>query len=226
MPCADADKDNDITILDATAIQRYLVNLDKDKYGIGKPIDGSDPTPTPTDPPVIVNPTDPPVIDDPTDPPVVDDPTDAPDVQTQPLPNDFVAVIYCEAFGTDDASRNKEAKFDKQSATLTYDFPAASYVFVRNWDTGVQYCTDGWQGFVNPVTLVNQADLTQQFDKMYVPEGNHTLYLAKGEGDTWILGYDGSCIGPDPICPTDPDDPTDGPVHGGDPHLLIPAKHP
>lgn len=205
-PCADVDGDSKITIVDATAIQRYLAGM-PDKYNIDKYLDGSDPV-TPTTAPVT--PTDPP-YEPPTDPPY-EDPTDPPEITLDPLPNDFVAVIYCEAFGDDDASRNKEAKFDKQSATLTYDFPAASYVFVRNWDTGIQYCTDGWAGFVNPVTLVNQADLTQQFDKMYVPAGTHTLYLAKGSGDTWTLGYDGSVTpGPGPV---NPDDPTDPPVYG------------
>ena len=105
------------------------------------------------------------------------------------LKNKFVAVIYCEAFGTDDASRNKEAEFSS-NGTLTYDFPDASYVFVRNYDTGVQYCTDGWSNFANPVTLVNQAALTQQFDKMYVPSGQHTLYLTDNGNDTFTLGYD------------------------------------
>ncbi len=202
--CADVDKDKNITVIDATAIQRSIAGID-DGYGIGNYIDGSTP-PTP-------QPTDPPYYDDPTDPPYPDDPTEAPDVpKTSPLPNDFVAVIYCEAFGTDDASRNKEAKFDKQSATLTYDFPDASYVFVRNYDTGVQYATDGWAGFVNPVTLVNQADLTQQFDKMYVPAGTHTLYLIKGTGDTWTLGYTDSGVtpGPGPEDPTYSEDPTSG----------------
>lgn len=212
-PCADVDKDKSITILDATAIQRKLAGM-KDPYGIGKPLDGSDPDPT-----TAPQPTEPPYVE-PTDPPY-EDPTTAPDITLNPLPNDFVAVIYCEAFGTDDASRNKEAKFDKQSATLTYDFPDASYVFVRNYDTGVQYCTDGWAGFVNPVTLVNQADLTQQFDKMYVPAGTHTLYLAKGTGDTWTLGYDGSVTpGPGPII----DDPTDSPIIGGDDLTFTPGE--
>ena len=196
--CADVDKDTFITIVDATAIQRAIAGID-DGYGIGNYIDGT-PTPNPTDPPVHEDPTDPPYHEDPTDPP------EAP--QTSPLPNDFVAVIYCEAFGTDDVSRNKEAKFDKQSATLTYDFPDASYVFVRNYDTGVQYCTDGWAGYVNPVTLVNQADLTQQFDKMYVPAGTHTLYLIKGTGDTWTLGYTDSGVTPGPQDPTYSEEPT------------------
>ncbi len=216
--CADADNDKSITILDATVIQRYLAGLDKaaggrNKYGIGEDINGT-PTPPATDAPA---PTDPPVIDDPTDPPVVDDPTDAPDVQTRPLSNDFVAVIYCEAFGTDDASRNKEAKFDKQSATLTYDFPDASYVFCRNYNTGVQYCTDGWAGFVNPVTLVNQAKLTQEFNKMYVPAGSHTLYLIDNGNDTYTLGYDGN------VSPGSGHG-TDGPVHVGDDITFDPGE--
>lgn len=217
MACADVDKDKSVTIVDATAIQRKLAGMN-DPYGIGKYLDGSDPTTAPTQAQTDApTPTEPP-YDDPTDPPY-DDPTTP--VSLEPLPNDFVAVIYCEAFGTDDASRNKEAKFDKQSATLTYDFPAASYVFVRNWDTGIQYCTDGWAGFVNPVTLVNQADLTQQFDKMYVPAGTHTLYLAKGTGDTWILGYDGSVSpGPGP----GPDNPTDGPIIVGDDITFDPGE--
>ena len=222
-PCADADKDTQITILDATAIQRYLVDLDKDKYGIGKPIDGSDPTPTPTDPPVIVNPTDPPVIDDPTDPPIVDDPTDAPDVQTQPLKNKWVALVYCEEYSTDPASRTKEFEINQQSATLTLDFPGASYVFCRNYDTGVQYCTNGWTNFANPVTLVNQKTLAKEsdFEKMYVPAGSHTLYLIDNGNDTYTLGYDGSVSpGPGP----GPDDPTDGPVHVGDDITFDPGE--
>ena len=208
--CADVDGDGDVTVFDATVIQRWIAGLDHDKYSkINTEIDGT----TPVQPTTAPDPTS--AYEEPTYP-SYDDPTEAPDIPSlSPLPNDFVAVIYCEAFGDDDASRNKEAKFNKQSATLTYDFPAASYVFVRNYDTGIQYCTDGWAGFINPVTLVNQADLTATFDKMYVPAGTHTLYLAKGTGDTWTLGY---TDGGDLPTPT-PDDPTSGyedPTTGGD----------
>lgn len=202
-PCADVDKDKEITVMDATAIQRYLAGM-PDKYGIEKPLDGSDPV-QPTNP--YVEPT-----EEPTDDPWYDDPTEEPTpIPTPgPLPNDFVAVIYCEVSGIDDASRNKEAKFDKSTGTLTYNFEGDSYVFVRNYDTGVQYCTDGWQGFINPVTLVNQANLTQQFDKMYIPAGTHTLYLSANGDDTYTLGYGDGGYTPDPG-PYNPDDPTESP---------------
>ena len=204
-PCADVDNDKDITILDATAIQRFLAGMEN-KYGIGKYLDGTDPTTAPTTP--YVEPTTPYI--EPTDPYV--EPTDPYVPITKPLPNDFVAVIYCEAFGTSDQTRNKEEKFNKATGTLTFDFPAASYVFVRNYDTGIQYCTDGWQGFVNPVTLVNEHNLTAVFDKMYVPAGTHTLYLTESDNDTYTLGYGGGTVTPDPddpdptVSPIDPDD--------------------
>ena len=137
-------------------------------------------------------------------------------------------MIYCEAFSTDPTLRNKEAKFNKSNGTLTYDFPGASYVFVRNYDTGKQYCTDGWSNFANPVTLVNYdtmvaAGRSDFFDKMYVPEGTHTLYLSANGDDTYTLAYyDGGDVpdpGPDdPYYPTDPDDPynPDDPYDPGD----------
>ena len=212
LKCSDADKDNQVTILDATAIQRKLADLGN-PYGIGDYIDGSSPSPTeasaPTDP-----------YEEPTDPPY-EDPTTAA-IVAGPLPNDFVAVIYCEAFGDDDASRNKEAKFNKSTGTLTYEFPAASYVFVRNWDTGIQYATDGWSNFANPVTLVNQANLTGTFDKMYVPGGTHTLYLSYNSGDdtcTLQYGDGGEVI----VTPTQGSDPGPGPDPSGDDIYFIPG---
>ena len=208
---ADADKDNKVTILDATAIQRFLAAMGN-PYGIEGVIREGDDPDDPTEP---VTPT------DPTEPYV--EPTTAP-ITAGPLPNRFVAVIYCEAFGTDDASRNKEAEFNKSTGTLTYEFPAASYVFVRNYDTGIQYATDGWSNFANPVTLVNQANLTQQFDKMYVPAGTNTLYLVvDSASDTCTLGYyeGGEVVVPGP----GPDDPTEpvNPNPGDDDVLFIPG---
>ncbi len=136
------------------------------------------------------------------------------------LSNKFVAIIYCEASGTDDVSRNKEVEFSADG-TLTYDFAGDSYVFVRNYDTGVQYCTDGWTNFANPVTLINEKNLTGTFDKMYVPEGQHTLYLADNGNDTYTLSYDtGAVVDPVEPAPTTPDDsedvePTPTPTPGG-----------
>ena len=171
LACADADTDGEVSILDATEVQRYLAGMGN-PYGIDERFGGGS-----------VNPTQAPASD----------PTTAqqtPSIVAQPLPCDFVAVIYCEDSGVDDTSRNKEAKFDKATGTLVYDFVGPSYVFVRKWDGGVQYCTDGWQGRVNPVTLVNQANLTAQFDKMYVPKGTNTLYLTyDSKTDTCTLGY-------------------------------------
>ena len=173
--CSNVDGDNEVSILDATAIQRWLVGLDT-AYDLGKVIrDGSDEPAEPTEAP------------EPTDAPVV--PTEAPAIVTKPLPNKFVAVVYCEAAGTDDTSRNSEHAFNTATGTLTYEFIGPSYVFVRNFDTGVQYCTDGWSNFKNPVTLVNQNNLTSTFDKMYVPAGTYTLYLIVNDNDTCTLGY-------------------------------------
>ncbi|MBO4840258.1 MAG: hypothetical protein J5524_04075 [Bacteroidaceae bacterium] len=103
----------------------------------------------------------------------------------------FVAQIYCEGWATDDASGNKVFDFDA-SGTLTYTAPGASYVFVRNDETGVQYCTDGWTDFANPVTLVNQNSLSNpgNFEKFYVPSGEHTLYLVDNGNDTFTIAYD------------------------------------
>lgn len=106
-------------------------------------------------------------------------------------PSKYIAVVYCEAFGDEGLSRNREFYFD-ESGRLTYDFPAASYVFIRNDDTGVQYYTDGWTDFANPVTLVNESSLLNpgNFDKFYVPSGEHTLYLQDNGDDTFTIVYD------------------------------------
>ena len=205
---ADADKDGDLTIIDATAIQRYLAELGN-PYGIGDVISGgSDPTPTEAP-------------ENPTEPPY-EDPTDAP-VQTQPLKNRWVAMVYCEEYSTDPAERTKQFDIDQQTATLTMDFPGASYVFCRNYDTGVQYCTNGWAGFVNPVTLVSQKSLENEsdFEKMYVPAGTHTLYLIDNGDDTFTLGYDGG-VTPGPSV-VDPTTGGDTPVVGGDDIIFTPG---
>ena len=196
---ADTDKDNEISILDATEIQRYLAGMGNPN-GIGAVIGGTVVTPDPTEAPTDE---------------LTQAPTEAPTITTQPLPNDFVAVIYCEDSGTDDTSRNKEAKFNKSTGTLVYEFVGPSYVFVRNYDTGVQYCTNGWQGKVNPATLVNQANLTAQFDKMYVPKGTNTLYLKyDSKTDTCTLGYVKGELSVEPgLTPTSGgNDPTTAPV--------------
>lgn len=219
--CADADKDNKVTILDATAIQRYLASLGN-PHNIGEVIRQG----------TVVNPTTP----EPTSEPYVEPtfapyvpPTTAP-MEAGPLPNDFVAVIYCVDFGDDDASRNKEVKFNKSTGTLTYDFPGESYVFVRNYDTGIQYCTDGWSEFANPVTLVNYNTMIEAgrgalFDKMYVPAGTNTLYLKVDKtSDTCVLGY---AAGGDPVVvnPTTPVvNPTSGPTPGSDDLTFIPGE--
>ena len=163
--CADADCDEEVSILDATEIQRYLAGF-PNTHDIGAVIGNQPATEEPTE-----------------------EPTDSP-FTAGPLPNRYVAVIYCELAGTDDTSRNKEAEFNKSTGTLVYDFVGPSYVFVRNYDTGIQYATDGWAGFVNPATLVNQNNLTSTFDKMYVPAGTNTLYLKyNSSDDTCTLGY-------------------------------------
>ena len=174
---ADVNGDDEVLVDDVSFIQRYLADMGNPYHIEEYFYPGGE----------VVEPTTAPA---PTDAPT---PTEAP-APTQgkelvKLSNKFVALIYCEEFGTTDADRTKEVAMDDYGR-LTYDFPAASYVFVRNYNTGVQYCTDGWSNFANPVTLVNQADLTGTFDKMYVPAGSHTLYLQPGEGDTFVLGYD------------------------------------
>ena len=194
--CADVDKDESVTIIDATLIQRFLIGL-KTGLAIGDYFyTGSvvEPTESPTEEPT-------------------EESSDAKDLVK--LANKFVVLVYCEAFGETDAERTKEFSMDDYGR-FTYEFPGASYVFVRNYNTGVQYCTDGWSYFANPVTLVNQANLTSTFDKMFVPGGTHTLYLQPGEGDTYTLEYDGNYK--DPGTSTDPTqgggtDPTQG---GGD----------
>ena len=215
--CSNADGDIEVSILDATAIQRFLAGFGN-PYDIGAVIrDGSGEPTEPTEEP------------EPTDPPVI--PTEAPVISTKPLPNKFVAVIYCEDSGTDDTSRNSEHFLDTNSATLTYNFPGASYVFVRNYDTGVQYCTDGWSNFANPVTLVNQENLTKTFDKMFVPAGKHTLYLIVNANDTCTLGYtDGdvvtaptSSVAPTTVSPTTAESANDISFVPGDASVANPA---
>ena len=180
---ADVDQDSKVTIVDATVIQRWLAGLPNKKEKINVLVNVNGGSVTPTEEPTYAEPT------------WEDDPTEAPyNPSVGPLPNKYVALIYCEAFSTDPASRTIEKEFDKSTGTLTFDFPADSYVFVRNWDTGVQYCTDGWSNFANPVTLVNQNALANEsdFEKMYVPAGTHTLYLSvDSASDTCTLGYGG-----------------------------------
>ncbi len=181
---ADIDGQEGLDVIDVTILQRYLATIGGNPYKVNEYFYVGGPAPQPTEAP---QPTTAPV----TEP--VEEPTTGPDglKDLVKLSNKFVALIYCEAFGTSDATRTKEVAMDAYGR-LTYEFPADSYVFVRNYNTGVQYCTDGWSNFANPVTLVNQADLTSTFDKMYVPAGTHTLYLQPGEGDTYTLEYDGS----------------------------------
>lgn len=101
----------------------------------------------------------------------------------------YVAVVYCEDWGTDGCSQ----EFDfSANGTLTYSAPGDSYVFIRDTSTGTQYCTDGWTDFANPVTLVNENSLSDpgKFDKFYVPSGEHTLYLVDNGDDTFTIAYD------------------------------------
>ena len=191
--CGDVDKSGSLSILDVTAIQRYLADIEN-PYNIGSEII---PGAEPTEPPYA-------------------EPTEAP-VEVGPLPNRFVLGIYCEAFSDDATMRNKEAEFDKSTGTLTYDFPGDAYVFARNYDTGVEYCTDGWTNFANPVTLVNYNTMKENgrgayFEKMYVPAGTQTIYLIVNSDDTCTLGYfEGGEVIVQPTQPVQPD-PTSAPA--------------
>ena len=195
--CANVDGDTAVSIIDATLIQKYLASVSI-PYDIGSYLDGEPETTAPQ--------------------PVTDAPqpyTDAPEptsgggtITPEKLANKWVAMIYCEAYSTDPASRTKQFDLDEYGR-LTYEFPGDSYVFCRNYDTGVQYCTDGWSNFANPVTLVNQNSLSDaaNFDKMYVPAGTHTLCLQyDSASDTATLSYD----------MTDPSGPVVTPTSGGD----------
>ena len=189
---ADVDGDDELAIIDATYIQRYLAGMSNPKkvaeYFYAGGVAPTEPATQPATTPVVPT----------------EAPTESGDQKTLvKLSNKFVAVVYCEAAGTSDATRNSEHNMDDYGR-LTYDFIGPSYVFVRNYNTGVQYCTDGWSNFQNPVTLVNQANLTSTFDKMYVPAGTHTLYLQPGEGDTYTLEYDGNYADPGTGGNTDP----------------------
>ena len=105
--------------------------------------------------------------------------------------SNFKAVVYSEGFGTNEATRTKEFTFDADGkVTLPY-CSDSSFVFVRNDSTGVQYCTDGWTNCANPVTLVNEADLSSpaNFEKLYLDPGTNTLYLLDNGDDTFTLSY-------------------------------------
>lgn len=197
---ADVDGADGITILDATYIQKYLANLGN-PYNIGGLIAGST---TPTQAPATQAPQ--------TEPEETEPEVQPTQPALKPLGNKFVACVYCEAFSTDETKRTKEFEFST-NGVLTMDFPDNSYVFVRNYDTGVQYCTDGWAGFVQSATLVNEHNLTGQFDKLVVPAGTHTLYLVDNGNDTYTLSYD-TMENPGPIETYGDDDPSEGPVTG------------
>ncbi len=167
---ADVDGEDGVTITDATYVQRYLAHY-PDPFDIGAYIS------TGTSDVTIA-----------TTPIETQQPTSAPRVLER-LSNKFVAIIYCEAAGTDDASRNTEQSFSEYGV-LTYEFQGPSYVFVRNYDTGIQYATNGWSNFANPATLINENALTDTFDKMYVPAGTYTLYLSDNGNDTFSLEYE------------------------------------
>lgn len=126
----------------------------------------------------------------------------------------FVAVIYCEAAGTDDASRTTTQAFDSEGK-LTYDFVGEAYVFVRNTDNDVQYLTEGWTDKANPVTLLKEDGLTSP-DKLYVPKGKNVLTLSAGEDDTFTLGYE-AAKEPETAKP----EPTDAPFKLADGFYMI-----
>ena len=117
-----------------------------------------------------------------------------------PNPGDgsYVLCIWTKVEGTEDG-KNSEAMFNSDGS-ITYDFDNESYVFVRNNSTGVQYCTDGWTDFATEVTLVNEHSLSDpaNFNKMYVPAGQHTLYLSDNGNDTFTLSLDSGDIPIDP----------------------------
>ncbi|MBQ3418039.1 MAG: hypothetical protein IJH32_09450 [Ruminococcus sp.] len=208
--CANVDGDTAVSVIDATLIQKYLASVSV-PYAIGTYLDGEPATTAPQ--------------------PVTSAPepyTDAPDPPTesyelQKLSNRWVAMVYCKAFSEDETKQTVQMDLDEYGR-MTYDFPDASYIFCRNYDTGVQYCTDGWAGFVNPVTLVNEHALSSisNFDKMYVPAGEHTIYLQYDSvSDTCTLSYDMiSPVGPVIVPTTGPDDPTPG----GDDLTFVPGE--
>ena len=107
------------------------------------------------------------------------------------LADKWMLVVYCAALGNDDYAHNIELEFDSATGSLTYWFPNDTYVFLRNYNTGVQYCTDGWQGFdANPCVFVNQNSASV-FEKMFIPAGEQTLTLTYSDAtDSCVLRYD------------------------------------
>lgn len=205
LTASDVDGENGMDVVDCAIIQRFLAKM-SNPHGVNEYFYTEGGSEDPTTAPAPTTTPDP-------DP----EPTTAPPDGLKDLvklPNKFVVVIYCEAAGTDDASRNSEHALDAYGR-LTYNFQGPSYVFARNYDTGVQYATNGWSNFANPATLVNEKDLTATFDKMYVPAGEHTIYLQPGEGDTYTLEYDGPYKDPGTGSGTTPTTSTDPTTGGG-----------
>lgn len=175
---ADVNSDGKTNVLDATMIQKYLVG-GQDAGLVGQTYTS------------VIEPTTTAPVTEPTTEP---QPTTAKPTQpttspvTQPI-GSAKFVLVCD--------KGDLGFFE--NGTLTCTFAQDSYVWIRNYDTGVQYCTDGWQGFVDEVTLVNEK-VAKQFNKLYVPAGTQTFTLINNNDDTFTLSYGDV----EPTTPTQP----------------------
>ena len=82
-----------------------------------------------------------------------------------------------------------EYRFD-ESGKLRVKFDAVSYVAVKEDNNTNWFMTDGWQGEVNSVTLLNTSITGENSDKLKIPAGEWIiLTLSENPDNTLTLSY-------------------------------------
>ncbi|MCQ2337241.1 MAG: hypothetical protein MJ010_08715 [Paludibacteraceae bacterium] len=119
-----------------------------------------------------------------------------------PTPGDNAWYIYGYIGGAD--YNGEDYPFVNGVAdisSITTDPSTPSYVFVHEYNSGIDYMTNGWAGEVRSVVMYNVSTIASGHDKLILPAGAQNLYL--------VENADGSVtVSLDPI--TDDNKPLDG----------------
>lgn len=137
---------------------------------------------------------------------------------TETLTGDFYLVGYINNadYGIEADSANLGI-YKFVDGSITVNFTNDSYVLVKTGENVFYYFQSYTQ--TKSGTLYNAS--TGAGEKMFVPAGQVTFTLAKGEGDTLVLSYAGGNSGSTPNVPVTPTEPAENPIQPVDGYYKI-----
>ncbi|MCQ2351768.1 MAG: hypothetical protein MJ003_07360 [Paludibacteraceae bacterium] len=120
-----------------------------------------------------------------------DTPGPGPTPGPTPTPGDNVWYIYGYIGGAD--YNGEDYPFVNGVAdisSITADQSTPSYVFVHEYNSGIDYMTNGWAGEVRSVIMYDVATIASGHDKLMLPAGAQNLYLAENADGSVTVSLD------------------------------------